>query len=138
MCLKLFVMCTCQGDITELIVSHFLWSFSSKVLKLIKLVMNFVAVLPDASNTHSVQEDWTYWTQREGMLSISLIYCSTSYFATIEKVATNTVVSKEAVSSKTGFQFMGDKQFRMEMFLETSVCVDFSQYPFENVYVQFS
>ena len=95
-----FFMCTCQGDITELIVSHFLWSFSSNVLKLIKLVMNFVAVLPDASNTHSVQEDWTYWTQREGMLSISLIYCSTSYFATIEKVATNTVVSKEAVSSK--------------------------------------
>ena len=35
----------------------------------------------------------------------------------------------------TGFQLMGNKQFRMEFFLETSVCVDFSQYPFENIYV---
>ena len=39
--------------------------------------------------------------------------------------------------NKTGFQLMGNKQFRMEFFLETSVCVDFSQYPFENIYVQF-
>ena len=40
-------------------------------------------------------------------------------------------------SVRTGFQLMGNKQFRMEFFLETSVCVDFPQYTFENIYVQF-
>ena len=37
----------------------------------------------------------------------------------------------------TGFQFMANKQFRMEKILGTSVCADISQYALKNQYVQF-
>ena len=40
--------------------------------------------------------------------------------------------------AKTGFQFMANKQFRMEIKrLGTSVCADISQHAFKNQYVQF-
>ena len=37
----------------------------------------------------------------------------------------------------TGFQFMANKQFRMEKRLGTSVCADISKYALKNQYVQF-
>ena len=37
----------------------------------------------------------------------------------------------------TGFQFMANKQFRMEKRLGTSVCADISQYTLKNLYVKF-
>ena len=38
---------------------------------------------------------------------------------------------------KTGFQFMANRQFRMEQRSGTSVCADISQYALQNQYIKF-
>ena len=38
---------------------------------------------------------------------------------------------------RTGFQFMANKQFRMDKIMGTSVCADITQYALKNKYVNF-